>query len=153
MILGAAAVTAAALAVPAVQAPAGTALGTIEIPRLGVSAPLHEGTSAAVLARGAGHYRGTGLPGEHRTIGIAGHRTTHTHPFGRINRLRAGDRVAISGGRTAAYRVYRMAIVRPHQVWPLRAAAVEQVVLTACHPPGSDRFRVVVFARRIDEGR
>ena len=111
---------------------------------------VHEGTSAFVLARGPGHYPTTGLPGQRRTIGIAAHRTTHSKPFARINRLRAGDRIVVS---SVAYRVYRMAIVRPWQVWPLRSASVEQVVLTACHPPRTDHFRLVVFARRIDEGR
>ena len=153
MILGAAAVAAVALVAPAAQPAAGAALGRVEIPRLGLSAPLYQGTTATVLARGPGHYSGTALPGERRTIGIAGHRTTHTRPFARINRLRAGDRLTITTTAVHAYRVYRMAIVRPRQVWPLRPMQVEQVVLTACHPPLRDRYRLVVFARRIDEGR
>jgi sortase A len=129
------------------------AIATVRIPSIGVSAPLYEGTSASVLSRGPGHYRGTGLPGQGRTIGIAAHRTTHTKPFARLNQLRAGDRITISSRKIAAYRVYKMAIVRPSQVWVLRPAKFEQVVLTACHPPKSDRFRLVVFARRVEQGR
>ena len=125
----------------------------MRIPSIGVSATLYEGTSASVLSRGPGHYPGTGLPGQGRTIGIAAHRTTYTKPFARLNRLRAGDRITISSRKVATYRVYKMAIVRPSQVWVLRPAKFEQVVLTACHPPKSDRFRLVVFARRVYDGR
>jgi sortase (surface protein transpeptidase) len=46
-----------------------------------------------------------------------------------------------------------MAIVRPTQVSVLRPTKFEQVVLTACHPPKSDRFRLVVFAKRVEQGR
>lgn len=154
MILGAAAVAAVALAVPASH-PAGTAIATVRIPSIGVSAPLYEGTSASVLSRGPGHYPGTGLPGQGRTIGIAAHRTTYTKPFARLNQLRAGDRITISSRKRmpAVYRVYRMAIVRPTQVSVLRPTRFEQVVLTACHPPKSDRFRLVVFAKRVEHGR
>jgi sortase (surface protein transpeptidase) len=46
-----------------------------------------------------------------------------------------------------------MAIVRPSEVWVLRPTKFEQVVLTACHPPKSDRFRLVVFAKKVQQGR
>ena len=45
-------------------------------------------------------------------------------------------------------RVFTMRIVPPTQVWPLARRGVEQLVLTACHPPRSDRLRLVVFAKR-----
>jgi sortase A len=155
VILGAAAVAAVALAAPASHHQAGAAIATVQIPRIGVNATLYEGTTASVLSRGPGHYRGTGLPGQGRTIGIAAHRTTHTKPFARLNQLRSGDRITISSKKKkpAIYRVYRMAIVRPTQVSVLRPTKFEQVVLTACHPPKSDRFRLVVFAKRVEQGR
>ena len=153
MIVGAAAVAAVALAVPA-HHPAGTAVATIQIPRIGVSAHVREGTSASVLARGPGHYTGTGLPGQGTTIGIAAHRTTYTRAFARLNRGRNGDLIMLKSKRgVATYRVYRMAIVRPSDVWVLRPTKFEQVVLTACHPPKSDRFRLVVFAKKVQQGR
>jgi sortase A len=149
VILGAAAALALAVSSPAAPPAAGERLGTLEIPRLNVRTAFYEGTSARVLARGAGHYPMTSRPGRGGTIGLAGHRTTYGRPFARVNSLRLGDRIVIKTGRLHTYRVYRMRIVRPWQVWPLRRTRHEQVVLTACHPPRSDRYRLVVFARRI----
>ena len=134
---------------PAAAPAAGAVLGRVVIPRLGLSVLFRHGVGAPVLARGPGHYPGTSLPGRGGTIAIAGHRVTHTHPFLRLNRLRKGDRVVLvlRGGRYR-YRVFTMRIVPPHQVWPLRSRGGEQLVLTACHPPRTDAFRLVVFARR-----
>jgi len=150
VIMGATAVAVVALVAPAAHSAAGARLGTLEIPKIGLHQTLYQGVSAHVLAGGPGHYVGTSMPGARGTVGIAGHRTTHTRPFGRLNRLRAGDRVTIkTAGGTYVYRVYRMRIVPPHQVWPLRPGRFQQVVLTACHPPTSARFRIVVFASRV----
>lgn len=128
---------------------AGVLLGTISIPRLHETEPLYQGVAAAVLARGPGHYPATPLPGRPGTVAIAGHRVTHTRPFLRINLLRRGDAVIV---RTRAgvfrYRVYRMAIVRPSGTWIFRNGPGEHLVLTACHPPRTASFRLVVFARR-----
>jgi sortase A len=141
------AVTALALGVPAAPA-AGTPVATLEIPSLGLRAVVQQGVTAEVLARGPGHYPGTSLPGGGGTVGIAGHRVTHTRPFLRLNELRHGARIVLTRlGRRHAYRVFAMRIVAPTEVWPVRRRpAVETLVLTACHPPRTDLRRLVVFA-------
>ncbi|MBD0349037.1 MAG: class E sortase [Thermoleophilia bacterium] len=77
------------------------------------------------------------------TIAVAGHRTTYSHPFRELPRLRRGDRIRL-GGRV--YEVRRKAIVRPRATWVLNYRGL---VLSACHPAGSDRFRYVVFAAEL----
>ena len=43
-----------------------------------------------------------------------------------------------------------MKIVRPTAVWVLMLRSrVPRLVLTACHPPHSAAFRLVVFARQL----
>lgn len=160
MIAVAATMTIAALAAPAAPPAAGARLGTIEVPRIALHAPVVESTRAESLALGVGHYAGTGVPCSHRTIGLAGHRTTYGKPFARLNELRFGDRIvlvwtqrysgriAVNLRRTHVYRVEAMRIVPPWQVWPLRSTGAERLVLTACHPPTQDRYRIVVFAAR-----
>ncbi len=74
------------------------------------------------------------------TVAIAGHRTTHTHPFRHLDELRRGD--AIWVGDTL-YRVRQTVVVRPWQVWVLR---YHGLVLSACTPPGSAAYRIVVLA-------
>ena len=74
----------------------GDAIGKIELPTLGRSYYVVEGTNAASLRRGPGHYPDTPLPGEHGTTAIAGHRTTHGAPFRTVDKLHPGDRIALS---------------------------------------------------------
>lgn len=145
------AVVASTLALGAPAAlPAGAPVATLAIPSIGLRADVREGVSAEVLARGPGHYPGTKLPGQGGTIGIAGHRVTHTRPFLRINELRRGARVVLTrGSQRHVYRVSTMRIVAPTDVWPVRRKPrIETLVLTACHPPRTDVRRLVVFAVR-----
>jgi sortase A len=145
------AIVALALSAPAAAPAVGAPFATIEIPSLGVHALVREGVSVEVLERGPGHYPGTGIPGGGGTIAIAAHRVTHTRAFHRVNELRRGQRIVLSRrSRTYGYRVWAMRIVAPKDVWPLFVEpGVETLVLTACHPPGTDARRLVVFARRV----
>ena len=150
----AAAITLAALALAtpaAAPATAGAPFATISIPAIGVRELVREGVSASTLDRGPGHYPSTGVPGRGGTIGIAAHRVTHTHPFLRLNELRRGQRIVLTRlSHRFVYRVAAMRILAPTDVRPLRATSrVETLVLTACHPPGTDLLRVVVFAERV----
>jgi sortase A len=146
-----AAATALALGAPAPHSAAGAPVATLEIPAIGVRTLVREGVSAPVLGRGPGHYPGTSLPNDGGTIGIAGHRVTHSRPFLNLNELRRGDLVLLwRHSRRYVYRVTTMRIVAPTAVWTLRPAPVETLALTACHPPRTDVQRLVVFAERAD---
>jgi sortase A len=128
----------------------GARLGVLLIPRLGIQVVIRQGTTSRWLALGPGHYPATSLPGQPGTVAIAGHRVTHTHPFLQINRIRIGDRIrVITRSGRFIYRVTQERIVLPSAVWVLQPRSFQQLVLTACHPPGSARFRFVVFARRV----
>jgi len=123
-------------------------LFTIEIPRLGLSAKVHEGQSLPVLARGPGHLPGSALPGEPGNVVIPGHRTAAPHPFLDIDRLQNGDQIALAdGGGRFVYVVTGTAIVSPDDTSVTEPTADPTVTLYACHPKGSDRQRYVVFGR------
>lgn len=128
--------------------PIGAPIGTLRIPRLHESVTFRQGVGAGVLQYGPGHYPTTDLPGQLGTVAIAGHRTTHTHPFLHLNDLRRNDDIVLTANsRTFTYRVYAMRIVRPTAVWVLMMRSqAPRLVLTACHPPHSAEFRIVVFA-------
>ena len=130
----------------------GHALGRIELPTLGRSYIVVEGTDSAELRKGPGHYVDTPLPGQRGTVAVAGHRTTYLAPFRTINRLRPGDSVvmAMPYGRFV-YRVRRTRIVAPMAMWVTRRVAYDQLVLTACHPVYSAARRIAVFARLVAE--
>jgi sortase A len=126
----------------------GDAIGKIELPTLGRSYFMVEGTDTASLRKGPGHYPETPLPGERGTVAVAGHRTTYLAPFREIDELRRGDRVVASMpyGRFL-YRVERTRIVSPTALWVKRRVRHDRLILTACHPLYSAAQRIVVFAR------
>jgi len=126
----------------------GDPLGRIELPELGKEFVFVSGVSGGELEKGPGHYRTTALPGEHGTVGIAAHRTTHAAPFRHLDRLRRGDRILIRMpyGRFA-YSVEGRIVVSPSNTRSLRRVRHDRLALTTCHPPFSAAKRLVVTAR------
>src|SRR6201990_2535549 len=77
------------------QVTTGDAIGQIEIPRIGNTYNVVQGTDTESLEEGPGHYPQTALPGMGQTVAIAGHRTTYLAPFRFLNELRPGDRILV----------------------------------------------------------
>ncbi len=129
---------------------AGQPLGRIQIPSIGASFVVVQGTDSASLQKGPGHYPATPLPGMSGTVAIAGHRTTYLAPFRHIDALHAGDRIvlAMPYGRFT-YRFTDRRIVAPTALWVTRPVGYDQLVLTACNPLYSAAQRIVVFARLV----
>jgi sortase A len=125
----------------------GDAIGRIEVPSVGIDYVFVQGTDEADLEKGPGHYPDTGLPGQGRTIGIAGHRTTYLAPFHDIAEIDVGDEVDLDMpyGKFR-YEVTKTDIVDPTDVQVVDDVGVERVVMTACHPLYSAAQRYVVTA-------
>jgi sortase A len=110
-----------------------------------------QGTDTATLQQGPGHYPTTALPGEGKTIAVAGHRTTYGAPFNRIDDIAPGDSITLEMPyATFTYEVTEERIVDPKDVGVVDDIGVEQLVLTACHPLYSAAQRYVVFAELTD---
>ncbi len=125
----------------------GRAIGRIRIPDVDVDYVVIEGTGTADLQKGPGHYPDTALPGQGRTIGIAGHRTTYGAPFNAIDEIDEGDEVTLEMPYgTFTYRVSGTKIVDPSAVEIVDNVGRERLVLTACHPLYSAAQRYAVFA-------
>jgi sortase A len=133
----------------------GEALGRIQIGKIGIDYVFVQGTDAATLRKGPGHYHGdTTLPGEGGVVGIAGHRTTYAAPFRDIDSLHAGDRITLR----MPYGRFTYAVTG-HRIVPAdygRAFAGgggttggERLVLSACHPLYSATERILVDARLV----
>jgi sortase A len=130
------------------RAAGGRPLGELRIPRIDAHFVVVQGTGAASLRRGPGHYLGTALPGQAGTVGIAGHRTTYGAPFRHLDALRRGDAITVKMPYGSfVYRVEGTRIVTPGDVTSLRDAGRQRLVLTACHPLYSAAKRLVVLAR------
>jgi sortase A len=126
----------------------GDAIARIDMPSIGVSEYVVEGTDVDSLRKGPGHYPETPLPGERGTTAIAGHRTTYGAPFRRIDQLERGDRILVDmpDGRFV-YRVESTKIVDDQDLSVLKSVGYQRLVLSACHPLYSAAERIIAFAR------
>lgn len=121
-------------------------LGTIEIPKIGISKPLLEGISLNTLDKAPGHWPGTAMPGQPGNVVVAGHRTSKDRPFRHIDQLVPGDEVIFNtaDGRFV-YTVTDTQIVLPNAMWIVTQTPASTATLFACHPVGSTAERIVVF--------
>src|SRR5262245_20693514 len=146
----------------------GEGIGRLEVPAIDLDIVVVQGTDTASLQKGPGHYAsgvvqpgpggtvetmkrigdGTAFPGQGKTIGIAGHRTTYLAPFRRIDQIQPGDKIYLLmpyGNFT--YVVEKHEIVDPSDVTVVENVGYERLVLTACHPLYSAAQRYVQFAK------
>ena len=141
----------------------GDAIGRIVIPRIDLDVVLIQGTDTASLQKGPGHYTlvdadqlaefgdGSAFPGQGKTMGIAGHRTTYLAPFRRIDEIQPGDEIILQMPYgTFTYVVQKHEIVSPDAVEIVENVGYDRLVLTACHPLYSAAERYAQFARLED---
>lgn len=130
------------------QVSTGQGIGRIKIPDIDLDAVLVEGTDSATLQKGPGRYPDTAFPGQGKTIGIAGHRTTYLAPFRHIDSIEDGDEIVLEMPYgTFTYTVEKHEIVDPSAVQIVDDVGYERLVLTACHPLYSAAQRWAVFAK------
>lgn len=120
-------------------------LGTIEIPKIGVSKAMYEGITLTTLDHGPGHWPGTAMPGQPGNVVVAGHRVSHDKPFRHLEQLEPGDDVIFTtdAGRFV-YKVTGTEVVDPSAVWIADQTPDFTATLFACHPAGSTKQRIVV---------
>jgi sortase A len=124
----------------------GDVLGRLDIPRLGISVAVLQGTSSRILRRGAGHIEGTPLPGETGNIGIAGHRDTF---FRQLKDIRKDDEIQLETATgLSRYDVEWVKVVEPGDTTVLGVSTTENTLtLVTCYPfyfvgPAPRRFVV-----------
>jgi sortase A len=104
----------------------------LTVPRLGLHAPLFEGTDDATLDIGLGRIRGTAHPDEAGNLGIAGHRDGFFRP---LKDIRAGDTIEVAtSAQVSIYSVDRVEIVGPKDVRVLKPGAKRTLTLVTCYP-------------------
>ena len=149
----------------------GEGIGRIMIPSIDLDIVVVQGTDTASLQKGPGHYAsgevgpsasgavgtaggtnaGSAFPGQGKTVGIAGHRTTYLAPFRQIDQIQPGDRIYLEMPyANFTYVVQKHEIVDPSDVGIVRDVGYERLVLTACHPLYSAAQRYVQFAKLRD---
>jgi sortase A len=129
----------------------GDALGRIEAPGMsGLNMVFVQGTDESSLELGPGHYPETAMPGQGKTVAIAGHRTTYLAPFRHIDSMVKGDKITLKMPYgTFVYSVQKTEIVDPSDVGIVHNTGYERLVLSACNPLYSAAQRYIVYARLV----
>lgn len=126
-------------------------VGIIRIPTIGVDHVVVDDITGPALEQGPGHYPTTPLPGDPGNVAVAAHRTTYAAPFADLDQLEPGHLIHLDtpDGRTVTYQVDRTLIVQPDDLTVIGDYGDNRLTLTACHPAGSNRQRIVVQATQI----
>jgi sortase A len=109
-------------------------IGRIEIPRLGLTAIVREGTDWRTLERAVGHVPGTALPGQDGNVCLAAHRDTYFRP---LRGVRKNDTIRITTpNATFEYTVQGISVVDPDAVEVLASTGDASLTLVTCYPFG-----------------
>lgn len=129
-------------------------MGTVQIPKIGITLPIYHGTDEEVLKIGVGHLEGSSLPvgGENTHAVLSAHRGLPSASlFTDLDLLEIGDRFYLHVlDETLAYEVDQILVVEPEQT---EALAVEEgqdlVTLFTCTPYGVNTQRLLVRGHRV----
>ena len=121
----------------------------IHIPKLNIHAGVIKGTSKPQLKKGPGLYEKSPLVTEEgANVCIAGHRTTYGAWFRNTNKLKKDDEIHIVfNSFTYIYKVEKVFAVHKKDWSITEPTGYSALTLTACHPPGSAKQRLVVRAK------
>lgn len=129
----------------------GDVFGRIVIEKIGLDAVVVYGSGTAELKKGPGWIQYTDLPGQTGNVGIAGHRTTYGAPFRHLDELASGDLIHLySPYRRYTYEVAEKSTVTPDQVEVMDSTEDPRLTLSACHPPFSAQYRLIVQSRLVE---
>jgi sortase A len=123
----------------------GDVLGLLDIPRLGLSVAVLQGTSSRILRLGVGHVESTALPGEAGNVAVAGHRDTF---FRGLKDIRPNDEIQLQTATALfRYEVDWVKIVDPDDLSVLAPSTESALTLVTCYPfylvgPAPRRFVV-----------
>jgi sortase A len=123
----------------------GDLVGSLAIPRLGLSAVIAEGDDEATLKVAVGHLPDTPLPWQDGNSALAAHRDTFFRP---LKHIRPGDELHLSTVYgDFKYQVRTTMVVDPDDLWVLDPTGRPTLTLITCYPfnyigPAPRRFIV-----------
>jgi len=126
----------------------GALLGSVHIPRVGVSSVIIEGSDEQDLALSVGHIPGTAIPGQDGNVALAAHRDSF---FRGLEKIRQGDDILLTTPQgTQLYEVDSTRVVMPKDVYVLDDVGRPVLTLVTCYPfhfIGDAPQRFIVQAR------
>lgn len=127
----------------------GSAIGRLEIPRVGLSAVVLEGSDSGTLRLSVDRLHNSSLPGEQGNVVLAAHRDTFFRP---LRDIRAGDQISFRTTQGAfPYTLDWTRVVDPTDTEILQPTAAPSLTLVTYYPfsymgPAPQRFIVRAVA-------
>ncbi|NCP87568.1 MAG: hypothetical protein CO094_08400 [Anaerolineae bacterium CG_4_9_14_3_um_filter_57_17] len=119
----------------------------IQIPALGVDAPVVQGDDWEQLKKGVAQHIGTPNPGENGNLVLSAHNDIFGELFRELDRLQPGDVVILyTNQRQYTYLITGTQIVEPTRVEVMASTPDPVVTLVSCYPYLIDNQRIVVSA-------
>jgi sortase A len=119
----------------------------IQIPTIGVDAPIVQGDGWEQLKKGVAQHAGTPNPGENGNIVLSAHNDIFGEIFRQLDKLQPGDVVILySSARQYTYVITGTQLVEPTRVDVMTSTPNATVTLISCYPYLIDTQRIVVSA-------
>jgi len=120
----------------------------IQIPAIGVDAPIVQGDGWEQLKKGVGQHVGSANPGDRGNVVLSAHNDIFGEIFRDLDRLKPGDVITLYTNQQAyTYIVEETKIVEPTAVEVLAPTNLPRVTLISCYPYMVDKQRIVVVGR------
>jgi sortase A len=119
----------------------------IQIPAIGVDAPVVQGDGEEQLKKGVGQHLGTPNPGMTGNIVLSAHNDIFGEIFRHLDKLQNGDEIILYSSQQAyVYIVEQTQVVEPTQVEVMGTTQKPVATLISCYPYLVDKQRIVVTA-------
>ena len=120
----------------------------IQIPAIGVDAPIVQGDGWEQLKKGVGQHIGSTDPGEKGNVVLSAHNDIFGEIFRDLDRLKPGDEITIyTNQRAYSYVVSDSEIVEPTQVDIMENTSQPTLTLISCYPYLVDDQRIAITSR------
>lgn len=126
----------------------------IQIPSIGVDAPVVQGDGWEQLKKGVGQHIGSANPGQDGNVVLSGHNDIFGEVFRYLDQLKPGDEIILHTNlRAYTYVVTQWQIVEPTRVEFMDATPDPTTTLISCYPYLVNDERIVVQARLSSSNR
>ena len=120
----------------------------IQIPAIGVDAPIVQGDGWEQLKKGVGQHIGTANPGSAGNTVLSAHNDIFGEIFRDLDRLQPGDEITIyTTQRSYTYVISDSIVVEPTQVDIMENTSQATLTLISCYPYLVDDKRIAITSR------
>jgi sortase A len=120
----------------------------IQIPAIGVDAPVVQGDGPEQLKKGVGQNITSADPGEAGNVVLSAHNDVYGEIFRHLDKLKPGDEIILhTNQRAYTYVVVNSQVVGPTDVQVMEQTSEPMVTLISCYPYMVDTQRIVVQGR------